>query len=623
MNYWMNIMLIFIIIGFIILILSILLLRQNKARNKFKSEDEREKYSIPALMDFIKRRMNEITNSNLYAENLSEDEFKRRSRRRQELKEALKSCNTGDLSSKIYVREYIFDLLLNEYGMNEENINWVIPFNNPQQMGAREKFETILHLMIKKHGNRALPYLIETYGLDQPKNDSSPYAIDEADVELMYKDIVKKQGLLFEDKLRVVTQIIYSHYKGFGIVDEIRDQAIDGVMGGVSGSPGRITAYMTDQDILQQAMKNGQRTLNSAWIMYKKKSIHLSFLSFEHESELRRVITNFYKYGSPGQLSESKPAIINEMYDGSRITVFRPKLTESWAFFNRKKYDLEKVELEELYKQKNAELPITLLKFLMKGNRSLAITGAQGSGKTTLLMALVKYIRPFLNLRVQETAHEVNLRSLYPDRNILSFQETDTVSGQAGLDLQKKTDGDVTILGEVATDPVAAWMIQTSQVASLFTLFTHHAKTFAFLVENLRNSLLKTSMFNNEEIAERQVVNALEFDAHLHDSRYIERITECIPVDYREEAETLKHIKNAQTRDEKIDVLIDIATNFFYQKTQRKQYIAQNLVEFRNGEYVAVHPLSKARQKAIEANLTEEERKEFREFIEKYWGQIA
>ena len=43
---------------------------------------------------------------------------------------------------------------------------------------------------------------------------------------------------------------------------------------------------------------------------------------------------------------------------------------------------------------------------------------------------------------------------------------------------KKKTDGSVNIIGEVATDPVASWMIQAAQVASKFTLFTHHAKTF-------------------------------------------------------------------------------------------------------------------------------------------------
>ena len=130
-------------------------------------------------------------------------------------------------------------------------------------------------------------------------------------------------------------------------------------------------------------------------------------------------------------------------------------------------------------------------------------------------MAMVRHIYSTLTIRVQEMAFELHLRKLYPERNILTFCETDSISGQEGLDIQKKTDGSVNILGEVATDPVAAWLVQMSQVASLFTLFTHHAKTSRDLVYSLRNSLLKCEMFTNEKIAEQQVVSALDFDIHL------------------------------------------------------------------------------------------------------------
>ena len=58
-------------------------------------------------------------------------------------------------------------------------------------------------------------------------------------------------------------------------------------------------------------------------------------------------------------------------------------------------------------------------------------------------------------------------------------------------------------------------MIQAAQVASKFTLFTHHAKTFPLLVQALRNSLLKLGMFNDEKIAEEQVIGVLNFDIHL------------------------------------------------------------------------------------------------------------
>ena len=159
----MNLSIIFIIIGFVLFIVSLLLVQQKKEFKRFKNEDDRERYTYDALMSFIKHRMNDITTKNLYNENLTEEEFKRRNRRRQELKDALKNCNTGDISSKIYVREYIFDLLNNEYGMDEQKVNFTIPFDSPQNMTAREKFETLLCLAGKKHGGRAFGVLIEWY----------------------------------------------------------------------------------------------------------------------------------------------------------------------------------------------------------------------------------------------------------------------------------------------------------------------------------------------------------------------------------------------------------------------------------------------------------------------------
>ncbi len=63
-----------------------------------------------------------------------------------------------------------------------------------------------------------------------------------------------------------------------------------------------------------------------------------------------------------------------------------------------------------------------------------------------MLMAIIESIYETMNLRIQETAFELHLRKIYPTRNILSLRETETVSGQEGLDVQKKTDGSVNII---------------------------------------------------------------------------------------------------------------------------------------------------------------------------------
>ena len=149
-------------------------------------------------------------------------------------------------------------------------------------------------------------------------------------------------------------------------------------------------------------------------------------------------------------------------------------------------------------------------------------------------MSMISFISPTYNLRIQELSFELHLRKKYPDRNIVTFRETNTVSGQEGLNYQKKTEGTVNILGEVASAPVANWLIQMAQVGSLFTLFTHHAKTTKDLVISMRNALLMEGGFNNEVIATEQVADALDFDIHMRKDinghRYIERITEIIPI---------------------------------------------------------------------------------------------
>ena len=236
-------------------------------------------------------------------------------------------------------------------------------------------------------------------------------------------------------------------------------------------------------------------------------------------------------------------------------------------------------------------------------------------------MAIMKYLYPTITIRVQETAFELHLRKIYPYHNILSLRETDTITGQMGLDVQKKTDGGVNILGEVATDPVAAWMIQMAQVASKFTLFTHHAKTFPNLITALRNSLLKIGMFNSENVAEVQVVQVINFDIHLKrgtdGTRYIERITECVPLEkkfnYNNDYRNIRDING------KLDNFMDNAVEYFSHMTQTSNYTYHNIVEWVDGEYVFKHPITEENIKAMRDNMSPEDVKGFDNFLDTAW----
>ncbi len=584
-------------------------------------------YTIEKMIEFVKKRLDEITKINLYDIGLSEEELKRRKNKKYELKKALKGCTYGDVNDKKYVKELIFDILEKEYGVTETNISKSIPFDVPSMLTPQDKFDILIYAYKKEFGYEALTELIKKYNLAQLKyveGETKPsYVITDNEIE----EIFEKENIVlsFSDKLSVVVQRIYQRYKGYSSIDEVRDMNIDGVSGGVSGLPESFLSQVaqTDSDYLQQVSEHRvPRACDSIWIFFQGKSIRLAFLSFGTEAELKRVCQNIYKYNNPGQLSDTNGYKINEMKDGSRVVVVRPSFSETWAFFVRK-FDVKRSTLEQWFKgEPGSDESIELLKYLVKGARIISITGEQGCGKTTMLMGMIENIYETMNIRVQETAFELHLRKIYPTRNILTFRETETISGQEGLDVQKKTDGSVNIIGEVATDPVASWMIQAAQVASKFTLFTHHAKTFPNLVTALRNSMLRAGVFKNEKTAEEQVIQVLNFDIHLtkdfRGKRYVERITECIPIEEKNEY-TFDH-RNEKTLEGKFDKFFDNATHYFEKVTDRQLYTYRNILEYVDGEYIITNPITQENLREMRLNMDDTDLENFDKFVQKHWG---
>ena len=155
-----------------------------------------------------------------------------------------------------------------------------------------------------------------------------------------------------------------------------------------------------------------------------------------------------------------------------------------------------------------------------------------------------------------------------------------------------------------------------------FTLFTHHAKTFPNLVTALRNSMLRTGVFTDEKTAEEQVVQVLNFDIHqvkdFRGKRYIERITECIPLESKNEY-TFDH-RNEKTLEGKFDKFFDNATRFFEKSTDKQLYTYRNILEYIDGEYVITNPISEENIKEMRNNMDETDVEAFDKFVEKHWA---
>lgn len=472
----------------------------------FKKQDEAGNINgFDKLLDAIKNDFTQLLRVNLNIGPFLMKEKLIRIERREELREALRTCGSGNEASKIFVKNYIWGLIINKYKITEENIDLYL------KEDAEYKFKIMLVKSIDKYGKSGLERLIDKHFAKIVKTQGKR-TIDEKMLDRAFMGF-SHSNVSFPEKIEVLCQKIYENYKGNGIIDSLLPLVIDGISGGVSSDNGSF--YV--------------------WLMYKGNSISLSFLKFRGETEIKRICRNLCKSYGIGQLSERRGYIVAELADGSRASISRPPFCESWSFFIRK-FRMENIlEMEDIITGEGSENIIKLLKYLVIGERLIAVTGEQGSGKTTLLASMVKFIPDWLNIRVAEMSFELHLRQRLPGRNIVSFKETEGVGIQEGLDFTKKTDGNVTILGEVATMQAVLFLVQIAQNASAFTLFTHHAKDTTALIHYIRNSLLMQGNFRNEKVALMQAVNSVRINIHVRKNafgeRYIEKISEIIPCD--------------------------------------------------------------------------------------------
>ncbi len=571
--------------------------------------------SIEKVVETVKTEVINLLRED-FSMGLSEEEFNKLYKRKARINNALKNCVYGIDSAKILVMDLIRGIIAEK--VPPQKVTELLGLDETGEPSAHIKFEILMYKYKKRYGKKALAKWIEKYHFDEERlaedstsSNDKAYYITEEDLNRSYRE--ENIQLTIEEQIDILSILVYQRYKGFGIIDTLREMDINGFNCGTSGS----ILYN-----LNKVSDGTFRANKSVWLYYQGKYIHLRFMDFGTEEELRRVIQLMIRYGNPGPLTAKRGYLVNTMYDKSRILAIRPPASEYWAVFVRK-FNLADISPEALiikpYTHKG-ELAIGLLEFLMRGHVTSAVTGRQGAGKTTLMSSIVRYIDPRFTIRVLELAPELYLRELYPTRNILSVQETTYVTAAELQDALKKSDGTVSIVGEVATDAVAARMIQMGQVASLFTIFSHHANTTKDLVFALRNSLANTNGFsNNLSIAEKQVTDVVKCDIHLNyipdGKRYIERITEIIQLE--EGAPYPDYDPNNP-----VDSMNRITKEYYERITDRVGFITRDILRYDldTHTYIPVNRFSKQLEEKIRSNLGKELQAKFDYFMLKEWG---
>ena len=594
-----------IIIGIAIAFASLIyfrFFRLNGADLSSFEEDDIDRYDIEFIRKGIIERFDKIQQTDFATLNLNKYETMKGERNKAQLNASFKTCACGNLDSKMFLRDYEKDMLLRYFGITEETYTKVIPFDSPGRMSSQDKFEVLLYLYKKQYGVDALTHLIADNSLDCPIGEGADmhFRITGDDITRVYEEHAKQIATLqFLDYLDILAQRFYQITYGLGCVDEISDMRIDGFNCGTSGIPS--TFFIYSDEALPGSLPGElpPYSFNAVWLMYKGKMIHLSCIGFGSQKELERVVKRSYRYDNPGTLDAATGKIVNFRQDGSRITVTRPPTSESWMLFVRKFDTASKMGIKDLYPFEGVDDLIEVLHYVISGCRNVAITGEQATGKSTFLVSLVQFMQASYGIRVVEMAFELFLRKVYPDRNVATMRETATVSAEECVEFQRKTDGTISIFGEIAQACVAALAIQLGQVGAAQVVFTNHAKTVPDLVEYFRDAMIEAAGFNNEIIVEKTVARTLNFDFHLNRTvggmRYLERVSMILPLKEEPYPDTLEEAQR----------------QYYYRQTDRQLFTWKDIIVFEDGKYVFKNNFTDEVREEISKFLGEEEKAGF------------
>lgn len=551
-------------------------------------------------------------------EDTSEEDLKRARQICAQAKTAIKGAPNGERDSKLYVKGIIFGWVMNNLSIDK--IKEFLGFTSDTEPDQSTMFEIILMKYQQMHGMKGFEEWVLEHKFDKPRpavgmkrKGAVAYYVTRADLTNAYHEANFK--LTDKELVDVFVTKVYENCMGWGPIDTLVEMDINGYNIGVSGS--LMGATVQSDPMNRDAIST---STNSFWVYFKSNYIHLQFIEFGTEEEIRRIAQLLIRFRSPGPLTTANGFRVNTMHDKSRILVVRPESGESWGVFVRK-FCLDIKTPEEMIIKEgmtDAELAAKYVEYLMIGKVTTAVTGRQGSGKTTLMKAIMAYLPPEWNLRVLEMAPELYFRELFPYRNVFSAQETDLVSMESLQDAFKKSDAMVTVIGEIATDPVAARAIQLAMTGSEMTVFSHHAKTAKDLVLTIRNSLVNACGFSNMQTAEKQVTDVLKINIHLgfeEGKRFIKRITEI----YQNEEGVPYPDYDPQ---DPTRAMYELQKEYNYRQTDRISFSTHDILyyDITTDTYKIGERMSDYLYNKIYEALPMAEKNGFEAFVTYYWG---
>lgn len=647
---------IFIVLFFALLLGVAVYFSKNLSKQPAKTIEEQlgDGVSEEKQIAKITEIFNSLVKTDLALLDLTEEEYKEKEKNKNEVLTDLDLAPKGIPLAKAHVKMHIKNMLLQgKTGVTSKNIGRIIHFDEPNKLTNRDKLEICHHYYLKraeseykrKNGNErltaeaptrtAMYNLITENGFDVPiiENGVSRHIVTNEMFDAMYQKVTRKSDftLTYNDKIDIVTQRLYAQFKGLSVADIFLDNSgVDEVDGGVSGIP--------ETGFQFKMLPNMDYSYKHLWIVWHGTSILLKGCGFESSEDLQRVVENIYLYNPPFALTQDSGYVACSMADDTRIVCCRPPMGEDFAFFARKHDTAKGLLPEQIISQEGAKDVITLIKWLVVGKRNIIVSGEQATGKTTFLKMLFHYINES-NIRVNEMMFELGLRYAFPDKNIFSMQATNSVSMQEGIDVSKKMNGGMNIIGEIAEAILTVYFAQITQRGGSNAMATFHGKDTVTTINSMGQDLVECGVAKSLTEGKQKIADILHINIHLDNDRPQIDINDIDQVEKELASETEK-VRHIGFIDEVIPVVGVVYpyprpktqeeawandAEFYMRQTDREVFEVRRLVQWENNKLVIKNiPSEDMCLKIIkQGNLSRAEEIEFRRDMEYLKSKIA
>ncbi|MGE5629799.1 MAG: ATPase, T2SS/T4P/T4SS family [Caulobacteraceae bacterium] len=495
------------------------------------------------------------------------------------LKDYKENSTKGDNESRKVMKEHIRTLLLNGFTVYEINdagepvnnllyekvyisdnnsfIEYIIPFEKPEQLTPVEKFEIILYKNSKKSVSgmdsafkevlRKYPF----YHKVRELNDyiSNNYEYDESDIADIYNR--ENVHLTFRDKVEVLTQRIYEEVYGLKSLDMLAYSDVNEVGFSYSGE------YVY------------------CWCDIK---IWLSFIKLS-ENQARVVQDKAISFDKNiGQLDISNPEKLCHRADGARITVtqFPYSSARNICIRNFNQSHSSFGELIQLNKLR------ALMVAMVRMGKSICMQGGLGTGKTTTMEVMFEILDDYLHIGLVEDYFEQHIMKKYPYKRVVELQSINSKTLHDAVKTILRMSIDVAGLGECRDGNALYAFIQLVQSVSVAAWFTTHINRPETTIPRLKNLAMSTGIYSTEQSAVMDLIHNINiiFQHEIIDNkRQITKVVEVEPL-----VETHFAYGDNLTMDTELERLEKLYYIQHIQNNTSNMYRLNTLMEIRDGE---------------------------------------